>query len=770
MPQQPVASIQNKFTKGLVTEYSGLSFPEDAATDCDNTTFTIVGDVTRREGIDKEVNGSFASLGAAGQAMSSYVWKNVGGDGNTQIVVEQVGATLYFYRNSTSTIAAPLSTQLLPSTVNIASFIALGSTANVALSECQYADGNGYLFVFHHSCDPFYCTYVNGVITGASIPLQIRDFSGINEPGLKYNARPATQSQEHLYNLVNQGWTAGNPWTALSFSNVTMHTGLLTFNNVQAGLPISIGDTCTFNAEQAAGSIVVIYGNGIVNSYSGTTLVINCTATTQTGLQNFNSTWYITQLNKGYISTWNSAIGNFPSNADVWWYFKDDTGVFNPTTTITNVSLSIGPAPQGSFILNAFSQTRSATSGVSGLTDVITMERPRTGCWFAGRVWYTGVDSSQQATGDAQYYTWTENIYFSQIVTDKTDFGLCYQTNDPTSENLFDLLPTDGGIINLQGSGSIYKLFSYQNGLLVFTANGIKFITGSQGIGFTANDYTVTDISSVHCISANSFVNVNGIPYFWNEDGIYTVQPSKNGGLTVEPITVSTILQFYDKIPLSSKKHARGAYHPIDYTIQWLYKDTESTSTTDKYKFNKILNFNTYNQAFFPYSVDISNAAINSIAYVSGPGGLNTPDPAFKYFCSNGTNYTYADEHDETYTDWVSFTPIDFSSYFITGYEIRGQAQKMFFPGYVWMFSKSGNDFDTAYTFNSIWDYANSGNSGRWSSERHVDIPPMNYDLCYRRHKVRGHGLALQFKVQSVSGKNFDIIGWTSSDNVNTGI
>lgn len=770
MPQQPVASIQNKFTKGLVTEYSGLSFPEDAATDCDNTEFTIIGNVTRRLGIDQEVNGDFIEPGTPG-AKTTHVWKNAGGDGETQLLVVQSGQSLLFFRISTATATNPLSTQLLfGQTQGINGFTAVGGTFDPTL-ECQFTDGNGYLFVYHPDCDPFYCSYNAGVITPKAITVNIRDFTGIPEPGVPVNSRPNGLTPEHAYNLSNQGWISASPWEAISSTNLGPSVTTIPFT-VQAGL---VG---VDNGQQ-----VLIYYTGPTNpliqhglcmagtvvGYSGTSLSVNVVSLYNAPNGN-GAGWLIVPYNIAYLNTWFTDIGNYPSNADVWWYFKDSTDTFNPTATINNVTLSVGPAPGGHFILNAFNQLRSAASGQT-VTDTTTTARPKTGVWFQGRVWYTGVDSQFPTTGDAAYYSWTENIYFSQVVQTTDDFGSCYQTNDPTSETLFDLLPTDGGVMSIQGIGSIFRLFPYQNGMLIFGANGIKFITGSQGIGFTANDYTITDISDVKCISGTSFVNVNGIPYFWNEDGIYSVQPAKNGGLTVDPITVTTILQFYNKIPLSSKKYARGSYHPIDYTIQWLYKDTEATDSNDRYKFNKILNYVTYNQAFFPYTVDISNVSLNSINYIAGPGGLDTPDPVFKYLCSNNVDYTFADEHDERYKDWGSFlAAIDYSSYFVTGYQIRGQAQKIFFPGYVWMFSNSGTDITTAYKFNSIWDYAINGDSGRWSSVTNVSIPNVNYGIIYKRHKVRGHGLALQFKIQSVSGQNFDIIGWSSSDNVNTGI
>src|SRR5258708_9807428 len=155
MPQQVLNSVENNFTKGLITEFTGLNFPENAATDSDNTEYTIIGDVVRREGIDVEINGTSNSVLRTGSAISSYKWNNVSGDGVTQIVVEQIGATLYFYRSSSATPAAPLSTTLLSSTIYIPSFIAAGGSFNIT-QECQFAYGNVYLFVFHPIFDPFF--------------------------------------------------------------------------------------------------------------------------------------------------------------------------------------------------------------------------------------------------------------------------------------------------------------------------------------------------------------------------------------------------------------------------------------------------------------------------------------------------------------------------------------------------------------------------------------------------------------------------------------
>src|SRR5258708_1778310 len=84
------------------------------------------------------------------------------------------------------------------------------------------------------------------------------------------------------------------------------------------------------------------------------------------------------------------------------------SNVFNPTSTVANVTLSSSNAPRGHHVLNAFNQQRSLVSGIAGLTDITTLVRPKTGVWFQGRVWYTGIDAQQPTTGDAPYYTWTE--------------------------------------------------------------------------------------------------------------------------------------------------------------------------------------------------------------------------------------------------------------------------------------------------------------------------------------------------------------------------
>lgn len=811
MPQS--ASIMNSFIGGLKTEFTGLNFPENACTDTENCVFSIIGDVLRREGIDLEDNAVQNAIFQTGVALNTYKWTNVGGDGQTQILVAQIGTTLYFFQTSAATTAAPVSAQLLSSNINFTSYQAAGNSANLSQVECQFSDGNGYLFIYHPDCDPFYCTYNAGIITANRITVQIRDFNGYNpEPGNPpIIFRPTTLTNEHNYNLQNQGWVGNPVWTAVAVQNsvsvvnvnqLGLAVGAAAFTVATGLVGVTPGQTVTVYWNGNVQLFQVSSGNsgeygisgyalGTVVSYAGSSILLNITS----NAGSFNiPTGYNYQGNIGSqnwtiepgavqntINTFKNGsgqitgIGFYPSNADIWYEYKDSSGTFNPGATFGNVSVGSGQAPQGHFILNAFNQNQTGVSNIPGITSISTVARPKCGTWFQGRVWYSGVDASQQAGGDAAYYTWTENIYFSQIVQTAADFGSCYSVNDPTDETLNELLPSDGGVIVIQGCGSIYQLFTIQNGILVFAANGVWMIRGNSGLGFTANDYSINKISNVQSISSTSFVNVNGLPMFWNEEGIYFVQPSKEeapygfGGLLVEPMTVGTILTYYNNIPRDSKRYVRGDYNPITYIVEWCFRSTQEAGISNRYQFDTILNLNIYNRAFYPYTISSDNVYyISDVNYITYPSGIL--DPTFKYFATDGSKLSFAEEKDDvTWLDWFSVdnTGVNYTSYFVSGYNIHGKALRKWNSNYINMFLR--NDVPYAYTIQGLWDFTSTGNAGRWSTIQTVTNYSPNYSMNYRRHKLRGQGMSLQIKVSSVQGQPFDIMGWSMFEEVRTG-
>src|SRR5258705_5351688 len=504
MPRTRGAAVQNNFIGGLKTEFTGLNFPENSATQADNVVFDRTGNVKRRRGIDKEDGGIYETLDRTESAVTSYVWLNASGDGFTNLLVLQVKDRLRFYEASDP--STPLSGQLLASSIDLTGFLASGAVGPISTEECQFSQGNGFLFVFHPKLDRFSVSYNTGtqVVTGTVINIQIRDFTGISEPII--TQRPTTLTATHRYNLGNQGWRSG--FTMLSTSSITTGTGSKVFTT-----DLSSSTTPVIN-----GTPLRIYSSGtpadfmtgVVTSFSGTTLTVNVTAATGAGV---HADWIITQ-NPDNILTWFNAVANYPSNADVWWTFKNPSDVFDPAVTINNVAPSTTPANKGHYIVDAFRIDRSVVSGIPGLTTVTTNgERPRTGAFFQGRIFYCGVNDITQHN----------NIYFSQILESSEQFGKCYQENDPTSEDFFDLLPTDGGVVSIQGAGTIKKMVATKSVLLVFATNGIWAISGSgaEGLGFTANDFTILKLSTIRTITHTSFVEIPDAILWWNIEGIY---------------------------------------------------------------------------------------------------------------------------------------------------------------------------------------------------------------------------------------------------------
>lgn len=842
MPTTP--NLVNNFIGGLKTEFTALNFPPNTTPDSQNVVYDLVGDASRRLGIDAELNSTVNVIGSPG-ASSEYVWTNVGGDGQTQILVQQAGNQIFFYLSSNATVTHPLSTTLLPTIIDMTQFQAAGNVNVVADTECQFTDGNGFLFITHKDCEPIFCSFngSNNVITPSAISIQIRDFVGIPEPGVADNFRPSTLSQEHLYNLVNQGWTQGSNYTANCNPNAggtgPGGAGAVSAGGSTAGYPLlynapivgaswympiiteSSPSILTVGAIVNISFSIAVSGNtnqtaqvtGVVTSYTaGTDIIINVLSASYYANGGYNNGFAffgfwsggnivsdpfdqfgvslnVSIFNKGFIGTWNTDLLNFPSNSDVWWLYKDDTGVFNPTTTFVNVQQNVTAAAKGSQVLNPWNQDRSSVSGVSGLTSITTTARPSVCSWFQGRVFYSGVNASQQPTGDEPYTTWTENIYFSQIVQTTSDFGKCLQTNDPTSQDFFSILASDGGVITIQGSGAIFKIFPIENGLVVFAANGIWFITGSQGIGFSASDYTIRKISNIQSIGYSSYINVNGYPMFWNEEGIYYVTPSQQGvgmggnsaSLQVTNMTLGTILSFYQPLPKISKQFARGDYDRLNYLVQWCFRSTVETGVLDRYQFDRILVFNTVNKAFYYYTLptaplsDGTQIWIRDVKYIQNPGGTDAPDPILKYLAVADTGpfvVSFFEENNENYVDYqgVDGVGANFVSYFVTAFTLPGHGVVKSMPLYVNLYLR--NEVNNSYKIQYIWDFAANRNSNRFSTIMAVNdnTSTTNFGYIRRRHKIRGHGYACQMKITSIDGKAFDVIGWALVDITNSGM
>lgn len=713
MPRNQTSAIENNFVGGFVTQATGLNFPQHACFDQDNIIISEVGIASRRFGMDFENNFTTLASDRTEMAQNTYLWKNAAGDGNVNLVVQQNGGTLYFYNTTAST---SLSAGISANTVLLSSFQSSGSSqTNLNQNECQFSTGLGYLFVTHPYCDPFYVLFnpSDGTFTASLITFTIRDLNGIVESG-NVNTRPSTLTDNHNYNLLNQGWNT----TRIG----TMHTALST---------------------------------------------------------------------------------TYPSNADVWWNFNDSTDIFNPSTTLASVDSGSSPAPQGFFRLNPWNTARAATcTAQAGVTLTLTGTvdqtsgalRPSVTEFHAGRVFYSGVN--------AQGYN--SLIYFSTIVQTPADFGSCMSQEDPTSQTLFDFLPSDGGIIAIPQAGTIYRLVSLGASLLVFGANGVWVISGSTGVGFSATDFQVSLVGLTRSISGSSFVNVDGSVAWWNTTAINMVTNDPTNGLQIKPLTDDKIKDYYLGLPTSNKRYARGVYNPREHTIRWILRSSGTSDITDTYSFDTVLSFNTLVGAFYTWSLPTTNVTINGIIVEEGSASLtgsnNIVDNSGNQVVDNSTNdlvtfgfaqttvttttkwlasypnsgsynFTWAENFNNDYLDWFQFdsTGQDFDSFLITGYKLPTQGMRNFQTNYIYVFTDLANGANS-YTMQAIWNYGSSTSSGRWSQRQLVNHTETNFDVGRRKLKVRGMGEVVQYRFGSVKGKPFNIIGWSTYDTANAAI
>lgn len=223
MPRNTGTVIGNNLSKGLITEATGMNFPENAATDALNVVFDPVGSVRRRKGIDVEGSADTLAYTDDSGLIKEFIWQAVAKTGGFTFLVLQSGSSVHFYELTQS---EALSSGIQPVSIDLNEYKAPGA-GPLNMTPCSFASGAGYLFIAHPLCDPVIVRWIDEEdhFEASRINLQIRDFEGVtDEAGLLEN--PVDLSDKHHYNLRNQGW------------NQEVRVGTVS-NEIGAGGPLS---------------------------------------------------------------------------------------------------------------------------------------------------------------------------------------------------------------------------------------------------------------------------------------------------------------------------------------------------------------------------------------------------------------------------------------------------------------------------------------------------------------------------------------------------
>lgn len=219
MPQSLIQRTVNTFIKGLITEASELTFPENASVDELNCALERDGTRRRRKAITLEDNYVLSDVTVPqGALVNTLDWYNVAGQPNLEFLVVQVNNILYFYEKS----ADPLSANKYADTVNLNSHSA-SNNLSPSDERVQVTSLNGALIVASPAINTFFVEFdtVAQTFSETTIAFKERDFEWQGsdvEVTSEYFENDSSPSVERTYDAKNVGWGQGGGPATYTFA------------------------------------------------------------------------------------------------------------------------------------------------------------------------------------------------------------------------------------------------------------------------------------------------------------------------------------------------------------------------------------------------------------------------------------------------------------------------------------------------------------------------------------------------------------------------
>ena len=529
----------------------------------------------------------------------------------------------------------------------------------------------------------------------------------------------------------------------------------------------------------------------------------------------FNVGWVSTnERGEGVLNEWQAAEGGaWPPLNFNWGAGKDATQDEEfDVKLVQRGNWGNTIVSNGHFKLDLFNKQRASaynnqprnsetTITTAELPDEIETQRFTTVVGYAGRAFFSGIASTKNGS----------KVFYTRVIRDLSDINDFYQLNDPTADELSDLLDNDGGVIDIPQAAKIRKLFEWGNSLLVFAENGVWEIKGVDGV-FKASEFAVSRVRGVEGLQyPATLVSVEGVPVWWGRTGIFTIEGDQ---VTSAPsgtdIAKGTIQTFWDSIGASFRQQAKGVYDATNKKILWLY----GTDATIDYKYNRILILDTVLQAFYPYTISDESSNTNYIVGAQFFTGFGAQDETFDVWSNSDTDdvLTNASADDvvqditqqvtndeamvfilrdgstgtigfggftsDTYLDWTTenYTAYAEAAY-IVDQTITTKKKNLFvttmFDRTEDGFSGSGGSYtptnQSKCTLKVYWDNNSNTSSSKeiYRLRRPVlvdegDLTSFNYpyDTVVTRNKIRGRGRWCKLRFENTPGKQFSLVAY----------
>lgn len=358
------------------------------------------------------------------------------------------------------------------------------------------------------------------------------------------------------------------------------------------------------------------------------------------------------------------------------------------------------------------------------------------------------------------FYASGNRLYFSRLISDDiNNSGRCYQVNDPTSDELPDLLATDGGELQVNGSDDIIALRPFRLGVLAFSSNGVWYLSGPEE-GFSATAYTLNKISSNGLYAFNGIVDVGSGVMYAGPRALHLISLNESGVIQEDDITTGRVEKYYKTIV---SPNLYGTFDRINSQVWFIRKDFSD---------GRGFIFDLRYGAFYPQKIErISGSWVYAGAEVDGSA-------VFAH--AQGSSLPSS----TTFRDYG----VDTSAYLLTQPESLGKfALKKAVVTMTAVFNRTETritgytggayvyDLPSSCVFQAQWDYDSSDAYGRYTTpfnvyrvNRRGFIPqtfPWDLDdgqaLVYSKFPVSGSGTMVQYKFTAESGKDMQMLGYT---------
>lgn len=711
------------FVAGLNTEGGYFTQPPNTWKEGDNVIPNIDGSIGKRKAIDLELNYALSSdsfSGALGFAYTTGVWRNVGGEASRTFYVVQVGRYIYFYGNESLTVSAnPFANKIDLNAYRVAGTIYALGTVQVNMTSID-----GRLLIVGRDISPIVVEIEDDdSLTVTVLTISIRDFDGLDD-GLAIDEQPTILSDEHKYNLLNQGWDT-----------------------------TKINSFYTTNSKYPSNAQMWIYG------------------------KNSSDVFDTTVLNKIDFGSSAAPKGRYILNA-----FAKDRAT---ASGIVGLTTETEPSRPSSV---AFFSGRAWFAGAEGsLSSAVFFSRIGNKAADYGECYQVADPTSEvlsdliESDGGVIYIKEADNIHY---ILPMFDGIVVFAENGiwqivGSSQGGFNATGYAVYRVSTVGSISPSAIVQVENQAYYWSTGGIYRVQQDPQSPGIIVSIPVTDLNIKTMYNAIPVINRKYAQGTYNETAKRIVWLYNGGVFNNEVVEAKNKAIVLDLRLTAFYTYTIAATELQPIVVSQFVTNPTSNTYTD---YTVVTNAGDLVENAASDIVTVSLLGFSSVAVTEKFLVLTTTDYlTYKItFADFDTDRTAPAK----FADWYTWNNAGtyYDAYIITGFDVgtNGPSADKY-PIYCSVFMKSTETYidsvgdavnESGVRLQTRWDFTNNVVSGKWSAEQEVyrKLRPLfvttsseytdGHPLVITKNKVRGSGKGVQFKFSAHSDKDMQLVGW----------